>query len=132
MAAQKKIKLLVGDPRQTFREGIKLLLADERDVNLVGEAEAAEQVVKKITALKPAVALLHADFSESGGRNVFLQIHRNFPQIRLLIMTLSDADEEEVRALRIPNLTLVPRQNGLKQVLQLLRQAESNGASGAQ
>jgi DNA-binding NarL/FixJ family response regulator len=131
MAAQKKIKLLIGDPRPTFREGFKLLLASERDITLVGEAEAVEQVVKKITALKPAVALLHADFFETGGRNVFLQIHRNFPQIRLLVMAMKEADEEEVRALRIANLQLVPRQTSLKQVLQQVRQADQNGVAVA-
>lgn len=131
MAAQKKIKLLVADPRPAFREGFKLLLSRENDLALVGEVESAGEVVKKITSLHPAVALLHADFAEFGGRSVFLQIHRNFPRTRMLVLTLNEADEEEIRALRIANLQLVPRQTPLKQVLQWIRQAETNGAATA-
>lgn len=131
MATPKKIKLLLADPRPTFREGFRLLVSREKDVALVGEADAADQVVRKLTALKPQVALLHADFSEHGGRNVFLQIHRNFPRTRLLVMAPSEADEAELRALRIPTLQLVPRQTSFSQVLQWVRQAEANGADPA-
>lgn len=129
MAAQKKIRLLVGDPRPAFLEGFRLLMAAESDVALVGEVEAASDVVKKVTALKPQVALLHAGFSVAAGRNLFLQLHRNFPRIRLLVLALTDDDEQELRALRIPNLQIVPRQSAFKQVLQWVRQAEANGVA---
>ena len=131
MAAQKKIKLLVGDPRPTFREGLKLLLSKIADVAIVGEAETPEDVIKKVTSLKPQVVLLHAAFSEVAGRNVFLHLQRNFPKIRQLVMTISEQDEGEVRALRIQSLQLVPRQSSFKQVLQWVRQAEANGNSPA-
>jgi two-component system, NarL family, nitrate/nitrite response regulator NarL len=131
MAAQKKIKLLVGDPRPTFRDGLRLLLANHSDVNLVCEADAADQIMKKVTSHKPHVALLHPAFSQVAGRNLFLQLQRNFPTTRLLILTFKDEDEGELRALRIPSLQLVPRQTSFTQVLQWIRQAEGNGNSSA-
>ena len=131
MAAQKKIRLLIGDPRPTFRDGLKLLLSKQDDVNLVGEADSADQVIKKVTAHKPHVALLHPGFSQVSGRNVFLQLQRNFPHTRLLILTFKDEDEGELRALRIPSLQLIPRQTPFSQVLQWIRQADANGNSPA-
>jgi DNA-binding NarL/FixJ family response regulator len=131
MAAQKKIKLLVGDPRPSFREGFRLLIASHPDVALVGEAESADQVIRKVTSAKPQIALLHAGFASAGGRNVLLQVQRNFPRTRLLVMTLGEDDENEIRALRIPSLQIIPRQTAFQQLLQLIRQADSNGAAPA-
>ena len=131
MAAQKKIKLLIGDPRPTFRDGIRLLLSKQADVNLVGEADSADQIIKKVTAHKPHVALLHPGFSQVSGRNVFLQLQRNVPGTRLLILTFKDEDEGELRALRIPSLQLVPRHAPFSQVLQWIRQADPNGNAPA-
>jgi DNA-binding NarL/FixJ family response regulator len=131
MAALKKIKVVVGDPRPTFRDGLRLLLAKEAEINIVGEAESADQVVKKVTALKPHVVVLHPNFSEVAGRNVFLQLHRNFPHTRLLVLTLDDDDDSAMRALRIPSLQLVPRQTPFKQMVQWIRQADPNGNSPA-
>jgi DNA-binding NarL/FixJ family response regulator len=131
MAAQKKIKVLIGDPRPTFRDGMRLLLSKQSDVNLVGEADDADQIIKKVTAHKPHVALLHPGFSQVSGRNVFLQLQRNFPSTRLLILTFKDEDEGELRALRIPSLQLVPRHAPFSQVLQWIRQADPNGNSPA-
>ncbi|MSO20007.1 MAG: response regulator transcription factor [Acidobacteria bacterium] len=129
MAAQKKIKLLLGDPRPAFRAGLKLLLSSEKDVALIGEVEAADQVVKKVTALKPQVILIHSQLSEFGGRNLLLQVQRNFPRTRMLVMATSEDEEGSIRALRISTVQLVPRQAAFKQVLQWILRAETNGST---
>ncbi len=129
MAAQKKVKLLLGDPRPAFRAGLRLLLSSEKDVALIGEVESADQVVKKVTALKPQVILIHSQISEFGGRNLLLQVQRNFPRMRMLVMVPSEDEEGSIRALRISTVQLVPRQAAFKQVLQWILQAETNGAT---
>lgn len=131
MVSTRKIKLLLGDPRPTFRAGLKLLLSREKDLSLVGEAEAADQVVRKVTDLKPQVILMHSSFSVSNGRNVLLQLQRNHSRIRVLVLVDTEADENEIRALRVASVQVVPRQAAFQQIAQWIRQVDTNGSGPA-
>src|SRR5438094_163435 len=95
--AAKKIRVLIADNRPVFRLGWRILLERESDVSVVGEAEKGEQVLKKVSVLKPQVIVLQARLGEANGRSVLPQLHRTYSKARLLIMTASDQEEDQVK-----------------------------------
>jgi len=125
MPSPKKIRVLIADGRPVFRMGLRLLLEKEEDIAIVGEADKGDQVIKKVTALKPQVILLHARLGEANGRSILQQIHRSHAKSRLLILISSDQEEDQVKALRLPAAHIIPKHAPLRAVLQWIRQSES-------
>jgi DNA-binding NarL/FixJ family response regulator len=128
MAAQKKLRILIADGRPVFRKGLRLLLQKEPDLTVVGEAERGDQVIKKLTALKPHVILLHAQLGESNGRSIMQQIHRSHSKSRLLILISNDHEEDQIKALRLPAAHIVPKHAPLRILMQWIRQQDAAAA----
>ena len=138
MAAQKKLRILIADSRPVFRQGLRQLLQKESDLSVAGEVERGDQVVKKVAALKPNVILLHARLGEANGRSILQQILRSHAKSRLLILISNDHDEDQIKALRLPAVHILPKHAPFRVLLQWIRQqdeaaakAEASGARGA-
>jgi len=124
MATPKKIRVLIADARPVFRMGLRLLLQKEADITVVGETDRGDQVIKKVTALKPNVILLHARLGEANGRSILQQIHRNHSKSRLLILISSDQEEDQVKALRLAAAHIVPKHAPARLLMQWIRQSD--------
>jgi len=127
MAAQKKIRVLIADGRPVFRTGLRLLLEQESNISVVGETDKGDEVLKKVSTLKPQVILLHARLGESGGRSVLQQLHRNYAKSRLLILVSNDQEEDQVKALRLPAAQIVPKRTPFRLLVQWISQLEGSG-----
>ncbi|MBI4480856.1 MAG: response regulator transcription factor [Acidobacteria bacterium] len=124
MATPKKIRVLIADARPVFRMGLRLLLQKEADISVVGETDRGDQVIKKVTALKPNVIVLHARLGEANGRSILQQIHRNHSKSRLLILISSDQEEDQVKALRLAAAHIVPKHAPARLLVQWIRQSD--------
>lgn len=89
------IKVFIADDHTLFREGLKRILALERDVLVVGEAERGEQILPALAAAKPEMLLL--DLKMPGGDVVqtLLRVKEQSPETRVLILT-AFAEEESI------------------------------------
>ena len=63
----KKIRLLIADDHGIVRKGIKALLATEKDMEVVGEAENGAEAVEKAASLSPDVVLMDLVMPEMDG-----------------------------------------------------------------
>lgn len=121
----KKVRVLVADGRPLVRMGLRLLLEQQDDLTLVGEADRADAVVKKATSTRPQVILLDSRLGEVSGRSVLQQLHRSLPKARLLVFSFSDREEDQVRTLRVPSAQVVPRNTSFQALLRRIRQLDS-------
>ena len=122
------MRVLIADGRPVFRMGLRLLLQNEPDITVVGEAERGDQVIKKVTTLKPNVILLHVRLGESNGRSILQQLHRSHSKGRLLILISSDQEEDQVKALRLSATHVVPKHAPVRVLMQWIRQQDSAAA----
>ncbi len=88
-----KIRILVADDHTIVREGVRLLLEAQPDIEVVGEAPDGEVALTQVRALKPDLALLDIAMPNMNGLEVTRAIRKEFPNIHVIILTMYESDE---------------------------------------
>ncbi|MFN3308743.1 MAG: response regulator [Anaerolineales bacterium] len=88
-----KIRILLADDHTILREGIRSLIEDEPDLEVVGEAEDGISVVKLADSLKPDVILMDLAMPLLNGLEATRQIRKNNPNAKILILTMHENEE---------------------------------------
>lgn len=95
-----KIRILIADDHAIVREGLRALLSTEPDLELVAEATDGVQAVSKVSALKPDVILLDMVMPRMDGHEAIVEIKKNWPEARIIVLTSFSDDEKVFSAIR--------------------------------
>ena len=98
-AATPRIRVLTVDDHPLMREGIAALLSGRDDIELVGEATNGREAVEQFRRLRPDVTLLDLQMASGGGLEALVEIRRESPDARIVVLTTYAADELARRAL---------------------------------
>jgi len=94
-----RIRVLVADDHPMFRAGVVSSLASHPDFEVVGEGSSADEAVKLAEQLQPDVCLL--DIAMPGGGLVAArEITGNLPQIRVVMLTVSEDEDDLLSAMK--------------------------------
>ena len=85
-----KIRCLVVDDHILLRQGLRRLLQDERDIEVVGEAGDAAEALKCITELKPDVVLMDIGMPGFSSFEAARLIHSDYPCTRVIFLTMHE------------------------------------------
>ena len=96
-AQGKNIRVLIADDHAIVREGLRWMITTEPGMELVAEAADGSEAVQKARALAPDVILLDLVMPQLDGIAAIVQIRRENPDARILVLT-SFADDERVFA----------------------------------
>ncbi len=94
------IRVLLVDDQQLVRTGFRMILRDEEDIEVVGEAEHGAAAVAEVAALAPDVVVMDIRMPVMDGVEATRRITTEAPLTRVLVLTTFDADEYVVEALR--------------------------------
>jgi DNA-binding NarL/FixJ family response regulator len=89
----KKVRILLADDHTIFRAGIRALLENEPDMVVVGEAEDGRTAVKLVCQDKPDVVLMDIAMPLLNGLEATRQVKNDYPQTKVLILTMHDNEE---------------------------------------
>lgn len=90
---QEDIKILITDDHDIVRDGLRLILETEDRFKIIGEACNGEEAYKLAAELKPDVILLDLRMPIMDGITALKHIHRDHPQIAVVILTTYNEDE---------------------------------------
>lgn len=87
------IRILLADDHRILREGICALIQDQADMQVIGESEDGLDTMKKVAQLNPDVVVMDIAMPLLNGLEATRQIRRDFPQVRVLILTMHENEE---------------------------------------
>ncbi|MEP6787181.1 MAG: response regulator transcription factor [Acidobacteriota bacterium] len=82
-----KLRILLAEDHQTVREGIKLLVNSQPDMEVVGEVGDGELVIKEAARLKPDLIVMDISMPNVNGLKATKRIRRSDPDIKILTLT---------------------------------------------
>ncbi len=91
----KAITVLLADDHMIVREGLRVLLSTEPDIEVVGEAENGRQAVQLAKRLQPAVVVMDIAMPLLNGLEATRQIVKSVPATKVLILS-AHADDEYI------------------------------------
>ena len=94
------IRVLVADDQSMVRAGFRMLLAGEKDIDVVAEASNGLEAVDKAARFHPTVVLMDIRMPELDGLQATRRILASDNPARILILTTFDLDEYVFEALR--------------------------------
>jgi DNA-binding NarL/FixJ family response regulator len=95
----KAIRVLLVDDQSLFREGLRLLLSQQADLEIVGEAGNGDEAVAQTRRLRPDVVLMDLRMPGTNGIDATRQLIAEGTAARIIVLTTFDDDEEVFAAL---------------------------------
>jgi len=94
------IRTLIVDDHALFRRGLEIVLITEPDIEVVGEASDGAEAVEKASESLPDVVLMDVRMPRSGGIEACRAIKEVAPSARIVILTMSDEEEDLFDAIK--------------------------------
>jgi DNA-binding NarL/FixJ family response regulator len=101
MAEAEKIRVLLVDDHTVVRKGIRALLEQESDMEVVGEAEDGLKGVQACLEYEPDVVILDMALPMLSGVEAARKIREKLPQTRVLILSMYDDEEYIMDSFRV-------------------------------
>jgi len=98
-ALEKKIRVLIADDHSVVRQGLRMFLLVQPDMELVGEAANGREAVQRVDTLAPDVVLMDLAMPEMTGIESTRAIKAAHPEVQVLVLTTFLEDERVKEAI---------------------------------
>jgi DNA-binding NarL/FixJ family response regulator len=122
------IQVLVADDQSMVRAGFRMLLAGEKDIEVIAEASNGLEAVNKAARLHPTVILMDIRMPELDGLQATRRILAADNASRILILTTFDLDEYVFDALRAGASGFVLKDDSPEQLIAAIRTVAAGDA----
>ena len=115
------IRVLTVDDHALIREGIAALIANQKDMSLVGEASNGREAVEQFKLHRPDVTLMDLQMPEMNGIDALIAIRSEFPDARIVVLTTYAGDVLCKRAMKAGAHAYILKGNVRKDLLDTIR-----------
>jgi NarL family two-component system response regulator LiaR len=109
------IRILLVDDHSMLREGLRMFLVRDLDLEIVGEAADGNEAIEKAHLLQPDVVLMDLTLPIVDGLTAISSIHSKLPQIKILVLT---------GALELASIASAMRAGAVGYLLKVMQAAE--------
>jgi two-component system response regulator NreC len=122
-----KIRLMLVDDHAIVRAGLRSLLAEEPDMEVVGEAANGPEALEKAPQLLPDIILMDLALPGMSGLEATKQIKESLPQQQVLVLTMQDNEEYFLPVLRAGASGYILKESGPQELLSAIRAVHRGG-----
>jgi DNA-binding NarL/FixJ family response regulator len=89
MSQPKQIAVVICEDHASLREGLRLLLETEGDINVIAEAATGAEAVERVTAAQPEVVLMDVQLMGMDGIEATRQLRAQMPGLPVVVLSAS-------------------------------------------
>ncbi len=105
------IKVLLADDHSIVLAGLRRLVEESADMEVVAEAADGREAIQKIRQLEPDVAVIDLSMPEIDGLEVINQIHPEYPDLPIIVLTMHAENQYVVRAIEAGAMGYITKQS---------------------
>lgn len=121
------ITILLVNDEAIAREGLRMRLALEADMTIVGEATNSTEALEQVQRLQPAIVLMDLTLPGRDGIAVIAALHAAHPASAIIILSWQDDATLRARTQAAGAAALVGKHEGVKTVLTMIRHVGQRG-----
>ena len=119
------IRVLIVDDHALFRRGLVMVLEQEKDIDLVGEAGDGAEAVNIAQETMPDVVLMDVRMPRRGGIEATSQIKAIAPHTKILMLTISDEEADLYDAIKAGASGYLLKEISIEEVANAIRQVHA-------
>ncbi|HSD39997.1 MAG TPA: response regulator transcription factor [Rhodocyclaceae bacterium] len=117
-----KIRVLIADDHAIIRQGLKQILSDTEDLEVVAEADGGVTALQVLRATQCDVVLMDVSMPDRNGIDTLKLVRKEFPRLPVLILSMHPEEQYAVRALRAGAAGYLSKQGAPEQLVTAIRQ----------
>jgi two-component system response regulator NreC len=121
------IRLLLVDDHAVVRSGLRMLLSNEDDLQIAGEAGSGREALESVERLQPDLVLMDIGLPDMTGIEVTRQIKQRWPAVAVVALTIHEDEEYFFQMLQAGANGYVPKRAAPEELLTALRTAAEGG-----
>jgi len=118
-----KTRLLLVDDHVVVRQGLRMLLENEADFEIVGEADSASQALIELNRLSPDVVIMDIGLPDMSGIDGTREIKRRSPGTAVVALTIHEDEEYFFKMLEVGASGYVPKRAAPEELITAIRTA---------
>ena len=115
------IRILIADDHSVVRKGIRMLLEDEADVQIVGEASDGDEAIDLLASIDTDVLLLDITMPRMSGLDALKVISFQYPSVRTLMFSMHSNPDYILKAVQHGAAGYLLKDTSLEEILRAVR-----------
>jgi DNA-binding NarL/FixJ family response regulator len=121
------IRVLIAEDHRTVREGLRMILKTQPDIEVVGEADDGLAAVEMAKSLNPDIVIMDVSMPRLNGLKATRELQRSLPNVKVLTLTRHKDDGYLQQLLRAGVSGYVLKQSSSIELLQAIRAIAAGG-----
>ena len=122
MSMPKRHKILIVDDHPIVRRGLAEVFAEERDLEVCGEAADMDEALQKVQSTSPDLVIIDISLKTGHGLKLISQIKAKDLRVKMLVSSMHDELLFAERSLRAGAMGYIPKQEPTERLLQAVHQ----------
>lgn len=119
------IKVLLADDHSIVRAGLRRIVEESGDIEVVAEAADGREAILAVRKEKPDVAVIDISMPVLDGLEVITQLKIECPEVPILILTMHEENQYVVRAIETGAMGYITKQSAPEQLVKAIRKVHS-------
>ena len=121
------IRILLADDHSIVRAGLRRIIEDSGDIEVIAEAADGHEAVQKAHETQPDVAVIDISMPIMDGLEVVSQLHHYYPKMPILILTMHEEEQYVFRAISAGAKGYITKRSAPEQLVNAIRKVHGGG-----